>query len=168
MSEILKILQPIIAIFFGNLLKAQNLKEKSLRLSSEILQQIRRILILISLTFGAFVLFCISVGYFIDRTLNLLDHGSFYFTPSLIFLIVFMIVCLLIFVYSTNKNVWTEAFKKDQQEDKKEQETTSTGPSPIETAISLFILDFIKEREMSRNDKHENQKDHHPASTNND
>lgn len=164
MSELLKLLQPFMAILFGNLLKAQNLKEKSLRLSNEILQQIRRILVLISLTFGAFVLFCISVGYFIDRTLTLLDRGAFYFTPSLIFLIVFMIVCLIVFIYSTNKNVWTEAFKKDQQEEKIE-EITSSSVSPIETAISLFILDFIKERETARET---NSNKENPVSTHND
>lgn len=150
MSDLLKLLQPLMSILFGNLLKAQNLKEKSLRLSSEILQQIRRILVLISLTFGAFVLFCISVGYFIDRTLSLLDRGAFTFTPSLIFLIIFMIFCLIVFVYSTNKNVWLEAFKKDQLEEKSLEENTATHTSPIETAVSLFILDFIKERELAR------------------
>jgi small-conductance mechanosensitive channel len=165
MQDLIRLLEPFMSIIFGNILQ-KNLKERSLKLSSEILQQIRRILVLISLSFAALVLFCISVGYFIDRTLSLLDQGSFFLTPSLIFLLVFMLVCLGVFAYSTRRKAWAEAFKKDQMDEvlanaeNEEKISAHRETSPIETAVSLFILDFVKEREFQREHKKEHKTEH--------
>lgn len=150
MLEILKLIEPMASLFLG---QRQMISEKSIRLSQEILNQLRRVITLVAMLVGSLVLFCLGMSYFIDRTLDQLDGGNFSFTPSLIFLSIFMAVCLIVVFYSTNKSVWTSVFKKDQEEEEAKQqkaEVPNQGANPIETAVSLLILDFVKEREFNR------------------
>ncbi len=146
MNELFKLIDPLFSLFLQS---QRGLTQKSLELSAEILNQLRKMIQLIAQLLGSLVLLCLGVSYFIDRLLDQLDKGEFIFTPSLIFLTFFMIVCLLSILYSTNKNVWKNVLKKDS--DDQETPTDKTNEtSPIETAVSLFILDIVKERELKR------------------
>ena len=156
MTDLLKIVEPLITLFLG---QRQMISEKSLQLTKEILNQLRRVVSLISMLIGSLILFCLGMSYFIDRTLDQLDRGDFSLTPSLIFLLVFMLICLALVFYSTNKNVWIKILKKDPEDEEVEKEIerqterqkmATQHNNPIEAAISLFILDLVKERELSR------------------
>lgn len=151
MLELFKLVEPFLSLIAG---QRQMITEKSLKLSAEILNQLRKVITLVAMLLGSLVLFCLGMSYFIDRTLDQLDNGAFTLTPSLIFLIVFMLICLVIVLYATNKNVWTNIFKKDRDEEEAErlenQRSQREVSNPIETAISLLILDIVKEREEKR------------------
>lgn len=151
MLELFKLVEPLLTLMAG---QRQMITEKSLKLSAEILNQLRKVITLVAMLLGSLVLFCLGMSYFIDRTLDQLDNGAFSFTPSLIFLVVFMFICLVVVLYATNKNVWTNIFKKDRDEEEAErfenQRTQRETSNPIETAISLLILDIVKEREEKR------------------
>ena len=114
MTDLLKIVEPLITLFLG---QRQMISEKSLQLTKEILNQLRRVVSLISMLIGSLILFCLGMSYFIDRTLDQLDRGDFSLTPSLIFLLVFMLICLALVFYSTNKNVWIKILKKDPEDE---------------------------------------------------
>lgn len=164
MADLLKLVEPLISLFLG---QRQMITEKSLQLTKEILNQMRRVVTLISMLVGSLILFCLGMSYFIDRTLDQLDRGDFTLTPSLIFLLIFMLVCLGTVVYSTNKNVWTKILKKDPEEEEAEKEINrqrmaTQHNNPIEAAISLFILDLVKERELNREKEKIEQKKENP------
>lgn len=151
MLELFKLVEPFLSLMAG---QRQMITEKSLKLSAEILNQLRKVITLVAMLLGSLVLFCLGMSYFIDRTLDQLDNGAFSLTPSLIFLIIFMLICLAVVLYATNKNVWTNIFKKDRDEEEAErlenQRSQREASNPIETAISLLILDIVKEREEKR------------------
>lgn len=121
--------------------------EKSLEISAEILNQLRRILILVVLTLGSLALFCMGMSHLIERFLNNIDTGAALFTPSIWFILGFLVICVGVMIYATNKNNWLDIFKADKKE--------TPAPAPVasnqlESVLSLLILDFIKEREAKR------------------
>ncbi len=122
--------------------------EKSQEISVEILNQVRQVLVLIMITLGALTLFCIGMGYLIERVLNKLDEGTLVFTPSLGVILAFLLLCVFTLLYSTNKSIWLKIFKKE----KISKNENSNGPlgGQIESVLSLLVLDFIKEREFKR------------------
>ncbi len=156
MSELFKVAEFFLKYFMG---QGQFIGEKSMEISAEILNQLRRILILTVLTLGSLTLFCLGMSYLIERLLNNLDNGTAILTPSIWFIFGFQVICVGIMVYATNKNNWLDIFKLD----KKDSEKKSHGfqGSQLESVVSLLILDFIKEREFSREiAKEKNPKNH--------
>lgn len=149
MNELFKLVEPLLAILMGS---RRSLAENSLRLSADILHQLREILRLIAQIIGSVILFCLGMSYFIDRLLEQLDRGEFHFTPSLVFLTVFMLLCLASIFYATKKSVWAAIFEKNAEEHP--PASPLLGDGPIETAISLYILDVVKEREANRANPH--------------
>lgn len=150
MTDILKLIEPLISILLG---KHQIISEKSIELTKEILNQLRRVVSLVAMLVGSLVLFCLGMSYFISRTLDQLDRGSFSLTPSLIFLICFMLICVVVALYSTNKKTWIKILKNDDEDNDENQQLSkkvSEQNNPIEAAVSLFILDLVKEREFNR------------------
>lgn len=148
MNDMFRVGEFFINYFLG---KKTIIGEKSLEISAEILNQLRRILILVVLTIGSLALFCMGMSYLIDRFLTNLDHGDALFTPSIWFILGFLAVCIGIMVYATNKKNWMDIFRSG----KKEVPTSNTPQLPasgnaIESVLSLLILDFIKEREHNR------------------
>jgi hypothetical protein len=149
MNDIFKVGEFFINYFLG---KKTLISEKSLEISAEILNQLRRILILVVLTIGSLALFCMGMSYLIERFLNNLDNGQALFTPSIWFILVFLLLCVGIMVYATRKQNWLDIFKGE-----KKVETASqlpVGGNQIESVLSLLILDFIKERELKREQQH--------------
>lgn len=139
--------------FFNYMLGKKNfIGEKSLEISAEILNQLRRILILVVLTVGSLALFCMGMSFLIERFLNNLDSGATLFTPSIWFILVFLVICIGIMLYATRKQNWIDIFKSEKKE--VPQASVPTGANQIESVISLLILDFIKEREHKREQKH--------------
>jgi Na+/H+-translocating membrane pyrophosphatase len=136
-----------------------NIGERSQEISVEILNQVRRILILVVITLGALTMFCMGMSHLIERVLDRLDEGSFYFTPAIGVILFFLVICIAVLIYSTNKNVWLNIFKKEKNQ--KEDAPASPLGNQIESVISLLVLDFIKERESNR----ESRK-HHPKENN--
>lgn len=164
MTDLLKIIEPLFSLFVG---QRHMITEKSLQLTKEILNQLRRVVTLISMLIGSLILFCLGMSYFIDRTLDQLDNGSFALTPSLVFLLIFMAICLCVVMYSTNKNVWVKILKKDPDEEEAQRELerqkmATQHQNPIEAAISLFILDLVKERELNREKEKTESKKENP------
>lgn len=148
MTDLFKIGEFILNYFVR---RGSFLGEKSLEISAEILNQLRRILILVVLTFGSLILFCMAMGHLIERFLNNLDHGDALFTPSIWFILGFQLVCVGVILYTTNKSTWMDIFKAE----KKEAPPAPLAGSQLESVISLLILDFIKEREAKRSQPQE-------------
>lgn len=145
MNDMFRVGEFFINYFLG---KKSLIGEKSLEISAEILNQLRRILILVVLTIGSLALFCMGMSYLIERFLNNLDQGAALFTPSIWFILGFLIICVGIMVYATNKKNWLDIFKSEKKEMPESQLPVSgTG---LESVVSLLILDFIKEREHNR------------------
>lgn len=145
MNDIFKLLEPIMAVLIGS---RQNLAERTLRIPAEVLNQLREILRLLAQLMGSLILFCLGMSYFIDRLLDQLDSGGFHFTPSLVFLTLFMAACLASLLHATQKSVWTSIFEKTPEPPPAANPLSGNGP--LETAISLYILDVVKEREAKR------------------
>ena len=136
--------------FFNYFLNQKNIiGEKSLEISAEILNQLRRILILVVLTMGSLVLFCMGMSHLIERLLNNIDKGIFILTPSIWFILVFQLLCVGMIIWATNKKKWLDIFKSEKKE-KAAAEKASSGHGQLESVISLLILDIIREREFKR------------------
>jgi hypothetical protein len=149
MNDIFKLGELIFSYFIG---RKSLIAERSLEISAEILNQLRRILILTVLTFGALVLFCMGMSYMIERLLDNLDKGVFILTPSIWFIFIFQLVCLGIILFATNKKKWLDIFKSGNKEYSSEKSalTPAAGHGQLESVISLLIMDFIREREFKR------------------
>jgi Na+/H+-translocating membrane pyrophosphatase len=126
-------------------------KQRSKEISVEILNQVRRILILLVITIGALTMFCMGMSHLIERILNNLDDGQVIFSPAIGVILLFLIVCVGVLFYSTNKNRWLSIFKKEKTDD---ETSHSKIGGQIESVISLLILDIIKEREYKRENRH--------------
>lgn len=124
--------------------------ERSQEISVEILNQIRRVLILVVITLGALTMFCMGMSHLIERVLNKLDDGSFIFTNAIGVILLFIAICIGVLVYSTNKNVWLDIFKKEKPGPLAAAPAVAAATSTIESVISLLVLDIIKEREANR------------------
>ena len=145
MNDLFKVGEFLLNYFLG---KKKIIGEKSWEISAEILNQLRKILILVVLTIGSLALFCMGMSYLIERFLNNLDNGQALFTPSIWFILGFLVICVGVMVYATRKQSWLDIFKLER---KKEVVTKiPSGASAIESVLSLLIMDFIKEREQKR------------------
>ena len=145
MNDLFKVGEFFLNYFLG---KKNLIGEKSLEISAEILNQLRRILILVVLTIGSLTLFCMGMSYLIERFLNNLDNGQALFTPSIWFILIFQLICVGVMVYATRKQNWLDIFKAEKKEIPPSQLPSSGHAS--ESVVSLLILDFIKERELKR------------------
>jgi ABC-type multidrug transport system fused ATPase/permease subunit len=145
MNDIFKIGEFFLNYILG---KKNFIGEKSLEISADILNQLRRILILVVLTLGSLTLFCMGMNYLIERFLNNLDNGQSLMTPSIYFILFFLALCLGVMVYATRKQNWLSIFKAENIQAPAPR--IATGNNQIESVISLLILDFIKERELKR------------------
>ncbi len=153
MTDLFKLGEFFLNYFLG---RGNMIGQKSLEISAEILNQMRRVLILVVLTIGSLALFCMGMSYLIERFLNNLDNGEALFTPSIWFILVFQLVCVGIMIYATNKNNWLDIFKSEKKEELPQQ--PGVMGSQLESVISLLVLDFIKERESKRaNNQNNNQ-----------
>jgi len=146
MNDLLKVGQFFINYFIGG---RSMLGEKSLEISAEILNQLRRILILVVMTIGSLALFCMGVSHLIERFLNNIDNGQAIFTPSVWFILGFLAICAGIMVYATRKQNWMDIFRSGRQEQQMQQ-NNHVAPGNLESVLSLLVLDFIKERESKR------------------
>ena len=110
--------------------------------ANQILSQVKKILrSLIILLIGS-VLFCLIMGYLIDRVLTQMDLGAFSLTSSIIFLI--MILCLDLVVI-----LWSLKKISDSDEPKKEIAVQPPQDSVLETAIAALILSFVNDRQAA-------------------
>ena len=160
MSDIFKMVE----FFFNYVIgQRQSIGSRSQEISVEILNQIRRVLILVVITLGALTIFCMGVSHLIERVLNNLDQGTAFFTPSVWVILGFLLVCIATLVYSTNKNVWLSIFKKEKLEEAEHKSSGVFGGGQLESVISLLVLDILKEREAGREREknRENHKENH-------
>jgi len=114
-------------------------------ISKQILFQIKKILKSLIILFICAVIFCLLLGYLIDRTLTQMDAGSVEFTNSIIFLIVLIVINLIVMAWALKK-----ASEKDEAPVKEPRAEIPNPASPLETAVAALILNFIKERELTR------------------
>jgi Na+/proline symporter len=150
MNDIFKVGEFFLNYFLG---KKNLLGEKSLEISAEILNQMRRILILVVMTMGSLALFCMGMGHLIERFLNNIDNGQALFTPSIWFILGFLVICAGIMVYATRKQNWLDIFQREKKVAAPSQ--LPQGSGQLESVLSLLILDFIKEREQKREQQNE-------------
>ncbi len=151
MTELFKMAELFFNYFIGH---RQSLSARSQEVSIEILNQIRRVLLLVMISIGALTMFCMGISHLIQRVLDNLDEGKFVFTPSVWVILAFLIICVTILIYSTNKNVWLKMFKKEES-----KENSGFAGGQLESVISLFILDILKEREANREMAREQRRD---------
>jgi high-affinity Fe2+/Pb2+ permease len=112
--------------------------------ANQILGQIKKILrSLIILLIGS-VLFCLIMGYLIDRVLTQMDLGAFSLTSSIVFLIVILCLDLAVILWSLKKI-------SDSDEPKKEITFQPPQDSVLETAIAALILSFVNDRQAPPN-----------------
>lgn len=112
--------------------------------ANQILSQVKKILkSLIILLIGS-VLFCLIMGYLIDRVLTQMDLGSFELTSSIIFLIVLLCIDLAVIIWSLKKISDTEEVKKEMAVQAPQQD------SVLETAIAALILSFVNDRQTNQ------------------
>jgi hypothetical protein len=145
MNDLFKVGEFFLNYFLG---KRNFIGEKSLEISAEILNQLRKILILVVLTIGSLALFCMGMSYLIERFLNNIDNGQTVFTPSIWFILGFLVICIGVMTYATRKQNWLDIFKSETKV--KAPSLPPVGGNAIESVLSLLILDFIKERELKR------------------
>lgn len=127
-------------------------------ISRQILTQVKKMLQSLIILLVGSVIFCMLIGHLITRTLDLLDQGGFHFSNSIILLLVLVIIDLAIIVYVLNKTI-----KEDQAEAAREiPQASSSASSPIESAIAALIIDFVRQREVSREESRENKSHHSP------
>lgn len=143
MTEIFKMAEFFFSFIMG---QRQSFGARSQEISVEIINQIRRVIILVVVTIGALTLFCMGASHLIERILNNLDAGTFIFTPSVWVIIGFLLMCFGVLVYSTNKNVWLKMMKKE----KEVKEPQGLIGNQLESVISLLLLDILKERESKK------------------
>ncbi len=91
-----------------------------------------------------------GMSHLIERVLNKLDEGGFYFTTSIGVIFVFIFACIGVIIYTTNKNVWLRIFKKEKPAPAAAPEAPSTMATTMESVITLLVMDFVKEREANR------------------
>ena len=145
-------------LFFNFMMgQRRSIGERSQEISVEILNQVRRILILVVITLGALTMFCMGMSHLIERVLNNLDDGTFFFTPAIGVILLFLVICIGVLIYSTNKNIWLNIFKVEKIQ--KEEAPQNPIGVQIESVVSLLILDFIKEREFNREERKEPSKE---------
>lgn len=116
--------------------------------AAQILSQVKTILkSLIILMIGS-ILFCLIMGYLIDRVLTQMDLGLFTLSSSIIFLLILLVIDIIIIVWSLKQISASEVSKK-------EPATTNKDDSPLEMALAALILSYVKEREekMSQTSK---------------
>lgn len=157
--DIFKIGELFFSYFLG---KRSAISEKTFEISAEILNQLRRILILVVLTLGSLALFCMGMSHLIERFLNNIDHGDALFTPSIWFVMGFLVICAGVMIYATRKQNWMDIFKADKKETSELPNSLPVGGGQLESVLSLLILDFVKERESKR----AKEQARTPASTN--
>lgn len=145
----MNIIRVIIELVLGAGLFSKLGSNKAINLSAEILQQIRSVIKLLSITFMGLILAMLGFHYFIERLLNQMDSGSFSFTPSIIFLLVFIAACMGLVLHSTSRKTWSQAFNGPSNEQERNKSARQDA-NPIESAISLYLLDLVKEREWKR------------------
>ena len=114
-------------------------------ISKQILAQLKSVLKSLIVVMICSVVFCLLMGYLIDRTLTQLDAGAFEITNSIVFLLVLIGIDLIVMIVSLKK-----AAAKDEAPVKEVQPAPRSSESPIETAVAALILNFIKEREQAR------------------
>lgn len=146
MNDMFKIGEFFLNYFIG---RKNLIGEKSLEISAEILNQLRRILILVVLTLGSLALFCMGMSHLIERFLNNIDTGISLFTPSIWFILGFQVLCVGVMVYATRKQNWMDIFKAGKKEIIPPPALLG-GSGQLESVLSLLILDFVKERESKR------------------
>jgi len=136
------------------------LGDRTQKLSATILDQMRRVLILVLVMIGAFALFCVGMAQLVERILDRLDQGGSVLTPSIGAILIFMLLCLCILLFSTNKRLWLE-IQKHEKEQHHEQNGASSSilGTQLESVLSLLVLDFLKERGLKREKTHEKTND---------
>lgn len=157
--DIFKMSELFLNYFLG---KKNALSEKTFEISAEILNQLRRILILVVLTIGSLALFCMGVSHLIERFLNNIDTGEAIFTPSIWFILGFLAICVAVMIYATRKQNWLDIFKSSERGETVAQAPMLSGSGQLESVISLLILDFVKEREAKRAKEQKDQQEQHP------
>lgn len=113
-------------------------------IGNQILGQLKKILKSLMILTICVVIFCLLMGYLIDRVLTQMDLGAFQFTNSIIFLLVLIGINLVVMAASLKKAEAKEEVEKERLPAPTRME------SPLETAIAALIFDYVKERETKR------------------
>lgn len=147
----------IFNLFFNSFFKQTQKNFDPVEIGRQILTQVKKMLQSLIILMVGSIIFCMLIGHLITRTLDLLDQGGFYFSNSIIFLLILMIIDLGIIIFVLNKTI-----KEDENEmAKQQQESAPKGTSPIESAIAALIIDFVRQRQENR-EKENHEQNHGP------
>ena len=111
---------------------------------NQILGQLKKILKSLMILTICVVIFCLLMGYLIDRVLTQMDSGAFQFTNSIIFLLILILINVIVMAASLKKAEAKEEVEKERLP------VAARTESPLETAIAALIFDYVKERETKR------------------
>lgn len=114
-------------------------------IGQQIIAQLKKILMSLIILFICCVVFCLLMGYLVDRILTLMDQGTFYFSNSIIFLLILIVINIGTIVWALRK-----ASAKEENSSKEKNQELIPMNSPLESAVAALIFDFIKERETKR------------------
>jgi hypothetical protein len=143
----LKFITLLISYFMGKFNASGS--ESSIKfLTAALIQKTRKI----ALLFGIITL--ASIGLSLSLMKAIQDAGAWFeknyvmnFSPGFFLALIGAAGFFALFLYATSEARWTE---KDED---KPQETKHSVASPFEEAISLLIMDFVREREFNREKK---------------
>ncbi|HXH31805.1 MAG TPA: hypothetical protein VNJ01_13415 [Bacteriovoracaceae bacterium] len=116
-------------------------------IATQVLSHLRKLLRTLVILLITSVTLCVLLGYLIDRVLTQIDTGSFAVTNSINFLCGLVVANVLAVVWALRSSA-----PRDRQAVRIESRETGHQTSPIETAVAAFILSFIKDRDLVRED----------------
>lgn len=116
-------------------------------LTQQIILNIRALTVVILSSIGGLALFCCGIYMLVNNVATQLDtHGALQATATLVVASLLSLASLGIMIYSLRAQTWLRAtgFQNASSGSSKKQ------TSPIESAIALLVMDFVKEREKQR------------------
>lgn len=115
-------------------------------LTQQIILNIRALTVVILSSIGGLALFCCGIYMLVSNVATQLDAGGpLQATATLIVASSLSLISLGVMIFSLRAQTWLRATGFQNASAKKSKQT-----SPIESAIALLVMDFIKERERQR------------------
>lgn len=116
-------------------------------LTQQIILKIRALTALLLTSVGALALFCCGFYMFLSHVATQLDNsGAVQWTATLVISASLSLASLWVLIFSLRSKAWLKATGLQASSAKSSGKQTS----PLENAVALLIVDFIKEREQRR------------------
>lgn len=138
----------IITYFFGRRSsKSKSLKEIALEVYEEISAKSRRLITLTLSGLGAVILFC--GGFFVSllELTSQYDRVGYVSLSATLAAGLTLMICAVVAFMGIFWGAWPNS---TQHSEHSTQESTAQAASPLENALSVLIMDYVKDRELRR------------------